>query len=172
MPTALWTCGTLERVTLSRGKAGVPLLSLKMSVLRLFLPVCRQKHTVEVRAYKATCMFLYGISCQQPCGRVEPKNVSHFRVAKQGYHFLVWKQAFWSCFCLFFGKKHPVDVGTYRETCIFLGGNPPSTPPLSGVSWCANAPFPLSHFVKQRDDRLLALETSNLIKSNDSETRW
>ena len=42
MPTALWTCGTLERVTLSRGKAGVPLLSLKMSVLRLFLPVCRQ----------------------------------------------------------------------------------------------------------------------------------
>ena len=132
-----------------------------------------KKHTVEVRAYEATCMFLCGISCQQPCGRVEPKNVSHFRVAKQGYHFLVWKQAFWSCFCLFFGKKHPVDVGTYRETCIFLGGNPPSTPPpLSGVSWCANAPFPLSHFVKQRDDRLLALETSNLIKSNDSETRW
>ena len=42
MQTALWTCGTLERVTLSLGKAGIPLLNLKMSVLRLFLPVCRQ----------------------------------------------------------------------------------------------------------------------------------
>ena len=41
--TLLWTCSTLERVTLSRGKAGVPLSSLKMSILKLFLPVCRQK---------------------------------------------------------------------------------------------------------------------------------
>ena len=37
MPTALWTCGTLERVTLSLGKAGIPLLSLKISVLRLLI---------------------------------------------------------------------------------------------------------------------------------------
>lgn len=43
MPTVLWTCGTLKRVSNLRGKAGLPLLSLKMSVSRLFLPVYRQK---------------------------------------------------------------------------------------------------------------------------------
>ena len=36
MPTVLWTCGTLKRVKFSRGATVVPLLSLKMVVLRRF----------------------------------------------------------------------------------------------------------------------------------------
>ena len=84
MPTVLWTCGTLKSVTNSRGKAGVPLLSLKMSVLRPYLP---KKHAVDVRAYEVACMFLGLISFKHCCGPAAPYNGSHFRVAKQGYHF-------------------------------------------------------------------------------------
>ena len=40
-PTVLWTCRTFKRVKFSRGATVVPLLSLKVSVLRRFLDVYR-----------------------------------------------------------------------------------------------------------------------------------
>ena len=52
-----------------------------------FEAIFTKKHAVDVRAYEVACMFLGLISFKHCCGPAAPYNGSHFRVAKQGYHF-------------------------------------------------------------------------------------